>query len=206
VHQLDACPLCRTLLTEGAKTCPGCGADLSPYYNLEELRTRYLSFARELLSRGELEQARGIFEGITQLISTDDPAWHELATRLALADGDFAVAEELADKCAGQVAKQLHEEINVQRANRIAARELYNYGLTAARSGAFACAAEQLARAVVLEPDDAAIWQLKLKVDLKQQDFTRCYEDLHALDRLTARPVEYHRLEELLPPLVQAKG
>ena len=54
--------------------------------------------------------------------------------------------------------------------------------LSSARRGMAPVAAEQLARAIQLEPADPRLWQLKLKADLKARLFGRCYTDLAALD------------------------
>ena len=48
---------------------------------------------------------------------------------------------------------------------------------------------------------DPALWELKLKLDLKCAYYLRVYADLRALDRLNARPRAWLNLESLLPPV-----
>lgn len=205
--QLDACPLCRTVLPlaaepgESVTTCPGCGADLTPYADLEALAVAYRKLAQEMLSRGQTDGARRIVNQLPRLTELEDGELTTLTARLALADGDYQRALALAQNCDPGVASELHAAVNHRRQDQLTARELYNYALSSARQGAMSQAARQLSRAVTRDPTDPNIWLLKLKLDLKCGFFQRCYADLAALDRLAARPPEYATLEELLPPV-----
>jgi Tfp pilus assembly protein PilF len=198
--ELSACPLCRSVLSQGARQCPDCGADLTPYLELEQLSTSYVDLTRELLSRGELEAARLVINRLPQLTEIEPAESAELQARLALADGDWNVALSLAETCRPGVSEAIATAVREQQRMQLAARELFNNALTACRRQAFALASRQLSRAVELDPSDPAIWRLKLKADLKCANYQDCYGDLEALDQLAARPLEFQRLEQLLPP------
>jgi hypothetical protein len=201
VRQLDACPLCRSTLAPGAQSCSSCGADLTAYYDLARLTSQYLSLAREMLSRGEVDGAREIISRLPSLSGVDSSEMAELTALLALVEGRYAEAAQLAGQCEPARAEQLLSEAEVGLERQRRARESYNYGLTAARDGAYSAAADYLRRAAEEDPHEAAIWQLKLKVDLKARRYFECYRDLAALDRLNARPHEFLHLEALLPPV-----
>ena len=202
MQELDACPLCRTVLSEDPAQCPGCGADLSPYRDLSVLAASYLQLAGELLSRGELPAARQIIERLPQLGEVDSGELNALTAHLLLLEGNTQGAEALLAKCSPAAAAEVRTELEERTRDRRRAQELYNHALTAAREGAYMPATQHLARAVCYETNDPNIWALKLKVELKAALFDRCYRTLAELDRLGARPPEFHRLEELLPPVV----
>jgi uncharacterized protein HemY len=201
VRRLDACPLCRSVLTEDTVTCPACGGDLLPYRDIDTLAARYVELARELLSRGDPAGARAIVEQLPQLTGTTEAELAELRARLAVHEGDYYAAEQLLSQLPPTAAAVLERELEEWRARRDLARELYNHSLSAARSGAFPAAADMLAQAIQYDPEDPSLWALKLKVDLKCGNWQRCYGSLARLDQLAARPPEFHRLEELLPPV-----
>ncbi|MCH7471561.1 hypothetical protein IIA79_01215 [bacterium] len=210
---LDACPLCRTQLgaeeaaggaDEGGapSECPECGADLAPYLELDGLGDRYLKLARELISRGQMEQAREIVEHLPQIVdAAARPEYYEVAALIAIYDKDFHHAASLAGNCEDAAAIELREQIELHQRSVFYARELYNHALSSARKGELSVAAKQLARAVDLDASDPALWELKLKLDLKCGYYQHCYADLAALDSLVARPPEYAKLEEALPPV-----
>ena len=200
---LGACPLCRTAIdAESAAVCPGCGADLSPYRTLLDRAGHYLDLAGELIVRGETGQARLVLEQVQQIADLDPGTIAVLQARLELAEGNLEAASETLAQLKGRAADELEQELKVRLELRRTARELYNYALNAARQGQFEVAAEALARSVRHDPQDAELWKLKLKADLKCGRFERCYRDLAALDAMKARPSEYACLEELLPPVI----
>jgi len=201
VQELDACPLCRTVLSKDSVQCPGCGADLSPYRDLAMLSANYLNLASELLSRGELPAARQIVERLPQLGEIDSAELNALTARLLMLEGNTPGAEALLADLSPVVAAEVRAELEARHRDRRRAQELYNHALTAAREGAYMPAAQHLARAVCYETNDPGIWTLKLKVELKAALYDRCYRTLTELDRLGARPPEFHRLEEMLPPV-----
>lgn len=203
MQELDACPLCRTVLSEGATECPGCGADLAPYRDISALAASYLELVRELLSRGETATARQIIEQLPQLTDAAGTELIGLTARLLLQEGNLQAVDELLPRCEPVMAEEIRLELAARRRARRRAQELYNHALTAARSGAFAQAALGLEQAVRYEADDPIIWTLKLKVELKAGMYERCYRTVAELDRLGARPPEFHRLEELLPPVTE---
>jgi hypothetical protein len=203
VAGLGACPLCRSTLDEPAQAvtaCPSCGADLRPYIALQERTEHYLRLAQELTGRGEAAVALGILEQLPHLGETDPRRVSELRFRIALAQGELEQAGEILDGMDG-APLELQAELQTRLHLRHTAQELYNYALGAARQERFEAAADALERAVRHDPGEAALWQLKLKVDLKCERFERCYRDLEALDRMNARPAQYQRLEALLPPV-----
>lgn len=203
---LSACPLCRAVLSaeDGAQqgpACPSCGADLTAFTNLEARAAQYVRTCRELLARGEIEAARIILQQLPAIAELDPREVAELSCRLALLDGDYALAAALLAQCAPQAAGQLSSELELRSGLHQTAQELYNYALSAARRGEFSLAAEHLLHAAGYAPQESAIWRLKLKADLKCGYFTRCYEDLRALDSLNARPEQFAGIERQLPAL-----
>jgi len=201
VPQLDACPLCRSVLEAGARVCPGCQADLTPYLDLEALIERYLELAREYLDRGQLDEAQVIADHLSQLTNQHQADQADIAARLAIRKGDFQAVATLIPQLTQADAEEIAELMDQRKAQLFKAHELYNHALSSARSGALPLAAEQAAQAIRHDPSDASIWALKLKIDLKCGHWQRCYGDLDGLDRLGARPPEFYRLEELLPPV-----
>jgi tetratricopeptide (TPR) repeat protein len=202
--QLDACPLCRTTLRGGEERCPGCGADLLPYLENAGRAQQLLALAREQLSRGDTASAVALLPQISRIAAVDAGELTELEARIALAQQDFATVRTLAEKLGGSPGQSLLAELEARRGQQRQARELYNQALTEARQGSYAAAAQRLQHAVGLAPAEPALWQLKLKCDLKARLLYRSYDDLQALDRLRARPLAFARLEALLPPSLPA--
>jgi len=198
---LDACPLCRTTLRGGEQQCPSCGADLAPYLAAAQRTQELVGLARQLLSRGEKARAAALIPRLSQLSNLPPATILELRAGLALAGGDVAQARQLAGQLGSEhsAAQRVEQQAAALDEARLQARELYNNALTLARRGSAPAAAEQLLRAVQLDPGEPRLWLLKLKVDLKAHLLGRCYSDLAALDRLGARPPEFARLEALLP-------
>jgi hypothetical protein len=198
---LDACPLCRSTLRGGEQQCPSCGADLKPYLGAQARVQELVRLARQLLSQGETDRAASLIPRLSQLASLPPATLLELRGQLALLQGDTAAAVALAGQLGTEhsAGERLREQSRQLDEQRLRARELYNSALAEARSGRYPAAAAQLATAAELTPADPRIWQLKLKADLKARLFSRCYADLAALDRLGARPLEFARLETLLP-------
>lgn len=198
---LDACPLCRSTLAEGAVSCPGCGADLQPYHDLHALSARYIQLAREQISRGEIEQAEEIVSRLAQLSEVEPHVLSGLQARLALACQDLGAAADAIPGCAPSDRAILEEQLAELRQRESLAQELYNQALTSARRGEYARGARQIEICVRHFSADPALWELKLKLDLKCSYYLRVYGDLRALDRLNARPPQWLELESLLPPV-----
>lgn len=208
---LSVCPLCRTdlerlggldLARGGRAVCPSCSGDLGEFTDLKRRAIALASLARDLLSRGDGPTARKAIENLARLASPAEIELAPLWARLALLEGEPDQAEQLADGCTDPSERGMLKDLAAQlRDSRRRARELYNYALSSARRGAARDAAGFLDAAVRLDPDDPAIWSLKLKADLRQRRFNECYRDLAELDRLAARPPAFFQLEQLLPPL-----
>ena len=198
---LDACPLCRSTLTEGSTNCPGCGADLTPYRDVAQLTQRYIQLAREQISRGELVEAESIISRLSQLGSVSEAALASLQIRLALACQDPDSARSLLPRIGEQELAVISEQLRELEGREDVARELYNQALTAARRGEYARGARQMELCVQQFSSDPALWELKLKLDLKCGYFLRVYRDLRALDQLNARPAAWLNLEAMLPPV-----
>jgi tetratricopeptide (TPR) repeat protein len=208
---LSVCPLCRAdlerlgglELSAGARaTCPSCSGDLSEFTDLKRRALALAALARELLSRGDAPTARKAIENLARLASPAEVDLVPLWARLALLEGEPERAGQLAADIADSGERAMIAGLAGQlQDSRRRARELYNYALSSARRGAARDAAGFLDAAVRLDPDDPAIWALKLKADLKQHRFNECYRDLAQLDRLAARPPAFFQLEQLLPPL-----
>ena len=205
MKELAACPLCRSVLTPGARECPECGGELAPYYDLHGRAEDYLELARELISRGELSKAAVITDGLPLLSEEYRHDAAALNARLSLERGELKqAAAQIAALPPGREAGELTALLRQREALELRGRELYNSALAQARGGNPALAARLLEQAVETLPSDATIWLLKLKADLKTRRFAQCYTDLAALDRLGARPREYTHLEQLLPPVTRA--
>lgn len=205
MKELSACPLCRSVLPAGSTSCAECGAELKPYLELNQRAEDYLSFARDLISRGELEQAQVICDGLPLLDSAYQTETQALQIRLLL------VQDQLTDASAALLklpesseSAALRTMLTQRQAARLAGQELYNSALSLVKQGDTRLAAQLLGEAVAAQPHDSAIWLLKLKVDLKLRRYAQCYTDANALDRLGARPREYTHIEQLLPPISQA--
>jgi len=201
---LQSCPICRSALSEswslaGSSLCPQCNSDLQPYIDLQSRSSALLVLAQELLARGDTSLAREVAEKLSLLSSDPGPGLAELRIRLAIAEHDFAQARSLLAQADTALQKHFEPLLSLSAAAEREARELYNTALASARRGAFRQAGQLLSAAARNDPGNAALWQLKLKVDLKQGDWQACYSDLAALDRLSARPARFAGLESLLP-------
>lgn len=196
---LEACPVCRTTLRGGVQHCPDCGADLQPFIDRARQLEELVKLTRRLLSGGETQRAAQLIPQLSHLGTVPPEILRELNARLALAGGDTGAARSLAQQLDGEDRDELLRQCELHDSTRRQARELYNSALWLARQGAFPAAAEELVRAVQLDPAEPHLWQLKLKVELKARLYSRCYSSLAALDRLNARPLELARLEALLP-------
>lgn len=197
---LDTCPLCRSVLPDNAAVCPSCHAEMAPYLQLAGRAEQYLVLAFELVARGRTAEAAAIAERVPQVAKVEPELLADLNVRLALNSDNLPLAAALLEKCTPSSVPALQAELQLRRQAQLRAHELYNRALAAARADALPLAAELLAEAVAHDAQDAALWQLKLKADLKCRYFVRCYADLRELDRLNARQPQYIRLERLLPP------
>jgi hypothetical protein len=198
---LDACPLCRTTLSEGAKSCPGCGADLSPWTDIAAVSQSYIGNARELITEGEFEQAGRIISRLSQLSEVEPHVLAGLQCRLALGCQDAQGARALLGGLSSSDRELLEPQLRELEQREAHARELYNQALTSARRGEYARGARQMELCVKQFSSDPALWMLKLKLDLKSGHYMRVYTDLRSLDRLDARPLAWNDLEALLPPV-----
>jgi tetratricopeptide (TPR) repeat protein len=206
---LDACPVCRqtldaSVLAQSPALCPGCGTDLAPFIELTGRAEHYARLGLEWLSRGRVDVAREVARRLKSLHSDPGTGYSELLARLAVIDGDIESAERALIHIEGAAREDIAASLDTARLNVRRARELYNYALSAAREGNHSGAAESLARAVELAPREAALWQLKAKVDLKAGLWTRLYDDLGALDACGVRPAQLTGVERLLPALPEA--
>lgn len=196
---MDACPLCRSTIGELTTICPGCAADLTPYRDIAGMTLRYMQIAREKISRGELVEAEAIISRLGQLGDVDGQALASLQLRLALACQDPQSARAQIEKLPVGERDLLEAQIRELELREDSARELYNQALSSARRGEYARGARQMELCVQQFGADPAIWELKLKLDLKCSYFLRVYGDLKALDGLNARPAAWLNLEALLP-------
>ncbi len=200
----DACPVCRgtlddSLLASPSPRCPHCDTDLTPYVSLAGRAAELLTLAAEMLSRGDDDLAEEVVARLPQLIPEPGPQYWELAARLAVSKRQWDSARALSAKLPPELAAEISRLTGLVERNRRSAKELFNYALTCARRGEYRVASDSLAAAVDYDPDNADIWRLKLKVDLKAQRYQQCYSDLAGLDRLGARPAEFAGIEKLLP-------
>lgn len=208
---LLTCPLCRADLERLAGTgekveaeqqvCPSCNAELSPYLGLKSRAEDYCALAQDLLSRGEVAQAQTLIDNLPKVIGESELQLASLKAKLALVKGEVALAHQYAEECDQSERDQLLAALNNLEKNHRACEEQFNYALSAAHAGQYGLASKWLVSASDLAPDNHAVWQLKLKVDLLAKNYLACYQDLRELDRLNSRPPEFIGLEQLLPPL-----
>lgn len=200
----DSCPVCRgtiadSVLLSPAPRCPHCDTDLKPYLDLALRAGELLALAADMLSRGDDDLAEEVVARLPQLIPDPGPQYWELAARLAISKRQWDSARALSTKLPAALAGEIHRLTEIVERNRRSARELFNYALTCARRGEYQVASDSLAAAAAYDQDNADVWRLKLKVDLKAQRYQQCYSDLAGLDRLSARPAEFAGIEKLLP-------
>ncbi|MCC7479226.1 hypothetical protein IT575_12310 [bacterium] len=200
----DACPVCRgtledSMLLGAAPRCPHCDTDLSPYLNLLSRAGELLELAARMLERGDDDLAEEVVARLPQLLPDPGPQYWELAARLAISRRQWDSARALAGRLSPELRGEIERLTALVERNRRSARELFNYALTCARRGEYRVASDSLAAAADYDPDNADIWRLKLKVDLKAGRWQQCYSDLAGLDRLAARPQEFAGIEKLLP-------
>ncbi|MDQ3022989.1 MAG: hypothetical protein M3R04_01195 [bacterium] len=185
-------------------TCPSCSSDLTVYRNLGSRSEELIGAAREQLARGNSELAHEVVSRLPQLVSDLGPDYHSLAARVAITGGRDAEARSHLAYLPPVEREALAGSLQVVVELTQAAREEYNFALTAARQQRYEIAARHARRAVELEPGDAQMWQLKLKLDVKLGQWQQAYRDLAALDHLAARPEWAAGLEVVLPPLAVA--
>jgi hypothetical protein len=202
--QLESCPICRSGLgadwpSGGSRACPNCNSDLTPYFELQQRSGELLALASELLLRGDAALAREVADKLSLLSSDPGPGLAELRVRLAIAERDFSGARELLSQGSGELREHFEPLLSLSAMAQREAQELYNTALSCARRGAYRQASQLLAAAAQNDPDNGAVWQLRLKTDLKAGDWQACLSDLFALDRLGARPAQFKGIEALLP-------
>lgn len=205
---LSACPICRSNLERfpdadriALTSCPDCSTDLTQFLELKANGELYRNLAIEHLARHDYSTANTIVESLSRLVSEDELPLSDIRFRLALANGDLDGARDQLQGVAEPERKVLEQQLATARESHRLAIEQYNYSLTCARDESFQLAQSHIRQAAELAPREARIWVLKLKIDLKVGSYAACYEDLAQLDLLDSRPLEYNRLESLLPPL-----
>ena len=201
---LDACPVCRATLTGEPATCPSCNSDLSVYRDIAARASELIGSAREWLARGRSDLAHEVVRRLPQLAADLGPDYYNLAARVAIAEGREDEARAHLQNLPEAERAALAPSVSLISELTGIAREEYNFALTAAKGGRYEIAARHIARASELEPGDALIWQLKLKVDVKLGQWQAVYRDLAHVDRLSSRPEWAAGLEEILPPLAPA--
>jgi hypothetical protein len=199
--QLDACPICRAALDGAPVTCPSCSSDLSVYRDLATRADELVAAAREQLARGDDTLAREVVARLPQLVADPGSGYHSLAARLAISAGRDAEAREHLKHLPGDEAAALSSAVESIASLTQTAREEYNFALTAARAGRHEIALRHARRACELEPADARMLRLRLKLNVKLAQWQAVYRDLAALDALAARPEWAVGLEAQLPPL-----
>jgi Flp pilus assembly protein TadD len=202
--QLDSCPVCRATLDGEPSACPSCGSDLRVYRDLASRAEQLIGAGREWLARGRSDLAYEVVHRLPQLVGELGPNYHSLAARVALAEGREDEARRHLAQLPAAERDALASSLAQVTELTATAREEYNFALTAARAGRFEIAARHIRRACELEPSDARMLALRLKVAIKLGQWQQVYRDLSALDRLNARPEWARGLEALLPPLAIA--
>ncbi len=174
---------------------------MAPWSDIAAISESYIGNARELITEGELEKAEAIISRLTQLSEVDPQVLAGLQLRLALACQDLGTARGLLDALSPADRSFLMEQVVELEQREALARELYNQALTAARRGEYVRGARHMEICVRHFSADPALWELKLKLDLKCAYYLRVYADLRALDHLNARPAAWLQLENMLPPV-----
>jgi tetratricopeptide (TPR) repeat protein len=168
--QLKACPVCRGELSGRADECPGCGAQLAPYYEQIDEANRSLTEAFNAMTRGEIERARelgGEAQAMTPLV-TENVAL--LQARIALSEKRFADAWEQVQGLPDTVKEKpglLHEIVSLHEVETTG-KQHFNLALTSARRKYYVDASYHIERAIELIPYLAPIWRLAVKIELKR--------------------------------------
>jgi len=171
--QLKACPVCRGELSSRSDECPGCGAQLAPYYEQIDEANRTLTEAFNAVTRGEIERARelgGKAQAITPLV-TENVAL--LQARIALSEKRFADAWEKAQGLPDTVKEKsglLHEIVSLHEAETTG-KQHFNLALTSARREYYVDASYHIERAIELIPYLAPVWRLAVKIELKRDRY-----------------------------------
>ena len=168
--QLKACPVCRGELSGRADECPGCGAQLAPYYEQIDEANRTLTEAFNAVTRGEIERARelsGKVQAMTPLL-TEHVAL--LLARIALSEKRFVDAWEQAQGLPDTLREKpalLHEIVSLHEVETTG-KQHFNLALTSARRKYYVDASYHIERAIELIPYLAPIWRLAVKIELKR--------------------------------------
>jgi len=166
--QLKACPVCRGELSGRTDECPGCGAQLAPYYEQLDEANRSLTEAFNAVTRGEIEHARelgGKVQAMTPL-ATEHVAL--LQARIALSEKRFADAWEQAQGLPDAVLEKpglLHEIVSLHEIETTG-KQHFNLALTSARRKYYVDASYHIERAIELIPYLSPIWRLAVKIEL----------------------------------------
>ena len=168
--QLKACPVCRGELSGRADECPGCSAQLAPYYAQLDEANRSLTEAFNAVSRGEIERARELgskAQAMTPLV-TEQIAL--LQARIALSEKRFADAWAQAQGLPDAVREKpglLHEIVSLHEVETTG-KQHFNLALTSARRKYYVDASYHIERAIELIPYLSPIWRLAVKIELKR--------------------------------------
>jgi len=178
--QLKECPVCRGELSGRAEVCPGCGAQLTPYYEQLDEANKSLTEAFNAVTRGEIERARELgskAQTMTPLVAEQVAL---LQARIALGERRFSHAWEQAQALPDAVREKpalLHEIISLHEAETIG-KQHFNLALTSARRQYYADASYHIERAIELIPYLAPAWRLAVKIELKRGRFDTAQEFL----------------------------
>jgi hypothetical protein len=174
---------------------------LAVYRDLASRADELVAAAREQLARGDDTLAREVVARLPQLVADPGPGYHSLAARVAISAGRDSEAREHLKHLPDDERTALSSAVESIASLTLTAREEYNFALTAARAGRYEIALRHAVRACELEPAEARMLRLRLKLNVKLAQWQAVYRDLHALDQLGARPTWAAGLEMVLPPL-----
>ncbi len=177
--QLKECPVCRGELSGRPEKCPGCGVELTPYYEQLDEANKALAEAFNAATRGEFEHAREMGSKAQAIIPLVEDQVSLLHVRIAIGERRLADAWEKAESLPDTVREKselLHEIASLHELET-SGKQHFNLALTSACHEYYADASYHIERAVELIPYIPAVWRLAVKIELKRRryDFARKY-------------------------------
>lgn len=168
--QLKECPVCRGELSGRAMECPGCGAQLAPYYEHLHEANKLLAEAFNAVTRGEIERARELGSKAQAIIPLVAEQVALLQVRIALSERRIADAWEQAQGLPDAVREKpglLHEIVSLHEVETTG-KQHFNLALTSSRRRYYTDASYHIERAIELIPYLAPVWRLAVKIELKR--------------------------------------
>jgi len=172
---LDACPICRAVIpsTDRRSTCPSCGTNLTPYYELLDKANELYFEAMDAVSRLNFEVA----EELARKMVTVNPYFKEeaviLSSLTSLYQHKFEEAYALALSLPpGHYARsELLSEIENLYQVELKGKQHYNLSLASARNNLWKDADYHIQKALEFIPYLPEPWRLAVKLAIAVEDY-----------------------------------